>query len=96
LSDSAPISPAADSDTSLRVEIHGEPLITSRRRDDDRSYWTAHLIGPGGRYLIVGLNGRAYIPTPTVIILANQVAEVLACPVIIQPKGDIGDSPTNS
>ena len=86
MSDPNPALPPVDSDASPRVEIHGEPLVTSHGRDNDRSYWTAHLIGPGGRYLIVGLNGRADIPTPTVIILANQVAEVLECPVIIQPK----------
>jgi len=86
LSDAESKSPSAGSDASPRVEIHGEPLVTSHGRDNDRSYWTAYLIGPGGRYLIVGLNGRADIPTPTVIILANQVAEVLECPVIIQPK----------
>jgi hypothetical protein len=60
--------------------------MTARGVDSDRSYWTAHLIGPGGRYLIIGLNGRADIPTPTVIVHANQVAEVLACPVVVQPK----------
>ena len=86
MSEPGPTLPQADSGASPRVEIHGEPLVTSHGRDNDRSYWTAHLIGPGGRYLIVGLNGRADIPTPTVIILANQVAEVLACPVIIQPE----------
>jgi hypothetical protein len=69
-----------------RVEIHGEAVLTGRGDDTHRSYWTAHLIGPGGRYLIIGLNGRADVPTPTVIVHANQVAEVLACPVVIQTK----------
>ncbi|MEA3215892.1 MAG: hypothetical protein QOJ19_2048 [Acidimicrobiia bacterium] len=76
----------ADSGALPRVEIEGEPVITSRGVDSDRCYWTAHLLGPGGRYLIVGLNGRADIPTPTVIIQANQVAEVLGCAVLIKPR----------
>ena len=86
MSEPGPTPGAADAaapDDSPRVEIHREPLVTSRGVDPERSYWTAHLIGPGGRYLIVGLNGRADIPTPTVIIQANQVAEVLECPVVI-------------
>jgi hypothetical protein len=85
MSDGVPLSTPSESGASPRVEIHGEPLVTSRGVDTDRFYWTAHLIGPGGRYLIVGLNGRADIPTPTVIIQANQVAEVLGCPVVVRP-----------
>lgn len=85
MSDAAPSSPP-DADTATWVEIAGEAVVTSRGVDSDRCYWTAHLIGPGGRYLIVGLNGRADIPTPTVIIQANQVAEVLGCRVIVQPR----------
>jgi hypothetical protein len=84
--DAAPSSGRPDSGALPRVEIEGEPLVTSRGVDSERCYWTAHLIGPGGRYLIAGLNGRADVPTPTVIIQANQVAEVLACAVVIQPK----------
>jgi hypothetical protein len=84
VSDPDPSSISVDADASPRVEIQGEPLITSHGVQTDRSYWTAYLIGPGGRYLIAGLNGRADIPTPTVIIQANQVAEVLACPVVTQ------------
>ena len=86
MSDAAPTAEPPAAGDVPRVEIHGEALITSRGVDADRCYWTAHLIGPGGRYLIVGLNGRADIPTPTVIIQANQVAEVLACSVVIQPR----------
>ena len=85
MSDAAPSSPP-DADSTTWVEIAGEPVVTSRGVDSDRCYWTAHLIGPGGRYLIVGLNGRADIPTPTVIIQANQVAEVLGCRVIVQSR----------
>lgn len=77
---------AAERGALPRVEIEGEPVITSRGVDTDRCYWTAHLLGPGGRYLIVGLNGRSDIPTPTVIIQANQVAEVLGCAVVIKPR----------
>ena len=86
MSEPVPTPASADDGASPRVEIRPEPLITSRGVDVARSYWTAHLIGPGGRYLIVGLNGRLDIPTPTVIIQANQVAEVLECPVVIHTK----------
>jgi hypothetical protein len=86
MSDPAPPGAPLESGDLPRVEIEGEPVITSRGVDSDRCYWTAHLIGPGGRYLIVGLNGRADVPTPTVIIQANQVAEVLNCRVVVIPR----------
>jgi hypothetical protein len=61
------------------------PLLTSRGVDTERGHRTAHLVGPGGRYLIIRLNGRADTPTPTPLCYAHQIAEVRV-PVVVYPK----------